>query len=127
MIAKNNPFNIRYNNLNKWIGLIGETKGFCTFDTLEHGYRAGIVLLCNYVYRKGLKDVSEIIKRFAPDSENDTRSYIRYVVGRLGTDCVVTYDDFSRLCCAMAWFETNSDLSTDMVDDLVIKYNIHFL
>lgn len=74
----NNPLNIRYSPMNSWLGQIGEEKGFCKFDTLEHGYRAALVLLGNY-QRKGYDTISKIISRWAPLSENNTEAYIAYV------------------------------------------------
>ena len=49
MRYKNNPANIRFNKKNNWLGQIGSDNGFCVFDTLEHGLRALIVLLRNYI------------------------------------------------------------------------------
>lgn len=62
-----------------WKGQIGCRKGFCVFDTKAHGYRAAIVLLHNYV-KRGYDTVSEIISRWAPESENNTKNYIRVVI-----------------------------------------------
>lgn len=65
--------------MNKWRGQIGSHKGFCKFDTMEHGYRAALVLLHNYV-KRGHDTIYEIISRWAPESENDTKAYIRTVI-----------------------------------------------
>lgn len=65
--------------MNVWKGQTGCRKGFCVFDTKAHGYRAAFVLLYNYV-RRGYDTVSEIISRWAPESENNTKNYIRVVI-----------------------------------------------
>lgn len=82
-IVINNPFNIRYNPRNKWSGQLGNYNGFCYFQNLFFGVRAGIRLLHNYVYYYGCNTLESIISRFAPDSENNTVEYIRYVVTHL--------------------------------------------
>lgn len=74
-----NPLNIRYNVMNHWKGQTGCNKGFCTFDSMEHGFRAAFVLLLNYV-KRGYDTPTEIISRWAPESENDTKAYIRTAV-----------------------------------------------
>lgn len=83
MRYKNNPANIRYNKRNNWLGQVGSDNGFCVFDTHEHGLRALVILLRNYINVYKLHSVSEIISRFAPSTENDTRNYISYVDGFL--------------------------------------------
>lgn len=83
MRYKNNPANIRYNKKNHWIGQIGSDNGFCVFDNLEHGLRALVILLRNYINVYKLHSVSQIISRFAPACENDTRNYISFVDGIL--------------------------------------------
>ena len=74
-----NPCNIRYNVMNNWKGQTGCNKGFCTFDSMEHGYRAAFVLLLNYI-KRGFKTPTQIISRWAPETENDTKAYIDTVV-----------------------------------------------
>lgn len=81
-ISNKNPLNIRFSPMNSWKGQIGDRKGFCQFDTFYNGCRAALVLLSNYV-RKGYATVPQIIARWAPTSENNTKVYIGAVVGRL--------------------------------------------
>lgn len=83
MKYRNNPANIRFVKSNKWLGLVGFKNGFCEFDTFEHGLRALVLLLRKYIEDYKLKDVSSIINRFAPPSENDTPGYVRFVVSVL--------------------------------------------
>lgn len=89
----NNPLNIRFSIMNTWKGQIGFEKGFCKFDTLEHGFRAALVLLCNY-HRKGYDSVEKIVTRWAPPSENNTKAYITYC-----RDHVHVCSDDGRLHC----------------------------
>lgn len=78
-IRNKNPLNIRYSPMNHWKGQIGSPSGFCEFDTMEHGYRAALVLLLNYV-KRGYDTIGSIIGRWAPASENDTQAYINVVI-----------------------------------------------
>ena len=50
MIAKNNIFNIRAGRA-QWLGMTGTCKGFVEFETREHGIRAWLVLMRNYLRR----------------------------------------------------------------------------
>lgn len=78
-IRNNNPLNIRFSPLNVWKGQTGSNKGFVTFENMEYGYRAALVLLRSYV-KRGYDTVTSIISRWAPESENNTSAYIRTVV-----------------------------------------------
>lgn len=117
MIAKNNPFNIRWSKHNLWLGLEGSTKGFCNFVDMEHGIRAGMKLLLNYVYKKDIWTVEKLVSRYAPSSENDTSSYIRFVSDSLRTygfdpfdlrsEFILEYDKkFFYLCKVILKMET---------------------
>ena len=74
----NNPLNIRFNSRNNWVGQVGDYKGFCVFRNEAYGFRAAYMLLCNYI-RKGIRTIEDIIRRYAPPSENDTENYITFV------------------------------------------------
>lgn len=76
MKYQNNPLNIRYVPSNTWVGQIQPKQGFCQFDTLEHGIRAAVILICKSYAKKGIHKVSDIINRFAPPFENNTTAYI---------------------------------------------------
>lgn len=89
-IINNNPLNIRYSPMNSWKGQSGNRRGFCQFDTLKSGLRAALVLLSNY-QRKGYDTPAEIVSRWAPATENNTKAYIRNVAAGLAVDW---YDDF---------------------------------
>ena len=86
MVGKNNPFNIRYNPRNMWLGLEKDQvyHGFCNFVDIKYGIRAACYLLMVSYRKKGIVTISEIVSRFAPSSENDTEKYIQYVCNCLG-------------------------------------------
>ena len=91
----NNPLNIRYNPANRWRGGIMYNKKdnhFEEFVTLFDGYRAGFVLLNNYINNYGLRTIHEIISKWAPNSENNTASYIAYVTTFSGINEYATLD-----------------------------------
>ena len=78
----------------------GHRGGFATFDTKETGYEALGRQLKAYS-NAGLNDISSIIKKYAPDSENDTSAYIdsvtRHMTRTLGKDISSTqYLDLSN-------------------------------
>ena len=87
------------------------------FDTLEHGYHAALVLLCED-HRKGYNTVRKIINHWATETEKDIKAYISAVMGELSglvdddgylpesSDSRITnLDALSRICFAMSQFE----------------------
>lgn len=84
MRGLNNPYNIRFLKSNHWFGQIGQTNGFSDFKSEVYATRAMLRILNTYVARYRLNSVSGILYRYAPLSENDTKSYIRIVLGSLG-------------------------------------------
>ena len=59
---------------------------FKEFEGDEWGYRAMFVLLESYRRRYAIDTLRAIITRWAPPSENDTESYIRFVASRSEVD-----------------------------------------
>lgn len=116
---RNNPANIRYSVKNKWLGLVCNDNGFCVFESPDYGVRALVVLLRKYicVYKK--TTVQEIISRFAPACENDTRNYVAYVESVLrnhgfNPDHIVYLSPaFGWLCIAICWFESHEHLDEE--------------
>lgn len=83
-VRNNNPGNIM-KALERWQG---ETEGddprFSTFETPEAGIRAMGKTLLTYQQKHGLDTIESIISRWAPATENDTRSYIAAVSRAVG-------------------------------------------
>lgn len=79
-IRNNNPGNIRRSR-DQWQGLRAEQTDpdFFQFETMAYGYRALIRILQNYRRVHGLRTISEMIARWAPQAENHTQAYIRAV------------------------------------------------
>lgn len=110
MINKNNPFNIRYNPLNKWIGLIGNHKGFCEFSDLKFAIRAAARILLVSYRKNGIFSYSQIISRWAPSSENDTEAYLHFICKTLQVqpdDVPRNIYDYSRLLVRIAYYESS--------------------
>ena len=84
-LRNNNPGNIRLSG-QVWQGEVrpGADKAFCTFESMEYGYRALLKLLRNYRLKHGCKTVRDFIERWAPPIENHTEIYIRIVCKRCG-------------------------------------------
>ena len=84
-IRNNNPGNIRVTK-DKWMGLraVQADKEFFQFITPKWGYRALIRTLQNYRKRHGCETIGDFIRRWAPPSENNTLSYIRFVCEKMG-------------------------------------------
>lgn len=90
-IRNNNPLNIERGA--QWVGLAhatemtpeqkGETR-FAVFVAPEFGIRAAARLLRTYQKKYTLVTVEQMIHRWAPPVENDTRSYARVVAQHMG-------------------------------------------
>lgn len=83
----NNPLNIRYNPQNQWRGQTGQDKGFCVFKNKAYGFRAGFIILGNYI-KNGINTIEQIVSRWAPPSENNTENYIRFIED----ECIIPRD-----------------------------------
>jgi len=77
-IRNNNPLNIRRGK-DQWKGLRAQQQDaqFCQFETLEYGWRAAFYLLTRtYYHQYRLWTIRQIVNRWAPPNENNTRAYI---------------------------------------------------
>lgn len=66
-IRNKNPFNIEWSRSNTWLGQRGSDGRFCIFDTIDHGVRAGLLLLMNYYTKYRLDTPFLVLHRFCPD------------------------------------------------------------
>ena len=114
----NNPMNI-VGGPNNWQGMAkGQTdKQFVQFTTMTYGVRAAIILLTRYHRDHGLKSVTKIVHRWAPDGGDAERNYTTYVRNTLWKEDVnQTRDDLFKVMQAMCWFESRYNLSRLMFD-----------
>lgn len=83
-IRNNNPGNIRKSH-NPWKGKkpVSEDPDFEQFDHPRYGIRALGVLLQTYYNAYHLDNITALVSRFAPTSENDTRAYITHIAQTL--------------------------------------------
>lgn len=87
-IRNNNPGNIDYNPRNAWQGQLPYDPAiesrFCRFQSPEYGIRAIYKLLQTYQTIHGLNSVKAIIKKYAPNNENNTVGYINRAAADIG-------------------------------------------
>lgn len=88
-VRNKNPLNIRHSKGDLWQGLVSAKSGFCVFSSFVYGYRAAFRLLHTYNTKYHLVTIRDIIKRWAPESENNTIGYIKRVCELIG--CVDTF------------------------------------
>ena len=88
-LRNNNPGNIRKSG-DKWQGLAREQADaeFFTFQSMEWGVRATARILIKYQDSYGLHTIQDIISRWAPSVENDTKNYIKNVSIMMGISSV---------------------------------------
>ena len=101
-LRNNNPLNIRRDG-QAWQGLcaVQTDRAFCQFKSMAYGFRAGFVTLHTYMTKHGLGTIGQIIRRWAPPSENNTGAYVRTV-------CELTHLDKDR---PLSWSDEEVMLS----------------
>ena len=112
----NNPFNIKYNVNNNWLGQTGERRGFVVFSSISYGLRAGVKLLYRYIFDYGLTDIPKIIERFSPRSDNKKLfdSKLRYILDSVGSMPVTSMPGLLKLCQSLVVIECS--VTIDLVD-----------
>ncbi|HEY1858673.1 hypothetical protein [Acidocella sp.] len=106
----NNPFDIEVNPRFKWLGQTGQDGPFCTFDTIEHGLRAGFLDIWN-AWKEGYNSPAKFAHHYAPEADgNDTAAYavkIADVAGcRIGDEVwPISRDFLVRVACACLLME----------------------
>ena len=118
-----NPGNIRITK-DKWKGLreVQEDKEFFQFKAMKWGYRAMIRTLQNYRKRHGCETIADFIRRWAPPSENNTVTYIRFVCEKMGVPSVFVPNVESKpaMCMfayAIAYFENGGEPQMEEISE----------
>ena len=125
-LRNNNPLNIRRVAGTKWKGQAAEQrdKSFVQFESIEYGLRAAFCLLETYRRKYKAVCIEDIINRWAPPSENDTRKYIETVcrlTGFGGKERLVE-DQLPALVYAMAFVECGALISKETIEQ---GYNLY--
>lgn len=104
-----NPFNIKYDKNNKWIGQIGQYRGFVKFSSQGLGIRAGVKLLYRYVFVFHLLDIVKILEKFCPPSVDGNSftfdNYVCFVTKKVGVYDIRSCKGFMLLCQSIAFHE----------------------
>ena len=94
-LRNNNPLNIRIGN--DWRGEMkhGTDRQFEQFTSMMWGCRAGFIILRRYIQQHGCNTVEKNIRRWAPETENDTKAYINNVcrLSGLKRDELLTFEN----------------------------------
>ena len=116
----NNPLNIRIGNY--WIGEVDKPTDseFEQFKDMRYGIRAAFIIIRRYIRRYGLRTIIQIVSRWAPATENNTKAYIAFVSRESGIAANAplrwTEDDrIMRLVAAMAKIESGIDLTQEQL------------
>jgi len=86
-LRNNNPGNLENNGID-WDGLSrSQTDSrFYQFDDPVYGIRAMNKIIKTYKLKYGFTTIEQLINRWAPPFENDTKSYIQSVAKRIGVE-----------------------------------------
>lgn len=138
MNFKNNPFNIRRNKNNRWLGSIASGRDkFESFSRLEYGVRAYFIILRTYYVNYHLRAIHPIIMRYAPPTENNVYNYIEYVCRKFEENVsqfmnaserafyeITTKKEIFVLAQAMSLFESGTSLLDEFLDKVWDYYHI---
>ena len=107
-IRNNNPLNVEFSDRNPWNGQVGSDGRFAIFESVFYGIRAAARTMKTYRDKHGLKNVTDIVNRWAPPSDNNpTKNYIDFVANKAGvtTTQSLSLADYTRVVAAMIHFE----------------------
>ena len=139
-MRNNNPLNIRH-SADRWQGASAEQqdKSFVQFESMAYGYLAAWKVLDSYClhFRRIRKPytLSNIIRRWAPPSENDTDAYIRSVVllsGLGGQESIprplrgICLEKTARLIAAMTCVENGIGMKDVPMDAIWQGYDLAY-
>lgn len=82
-IRNNNPGNLRPTG-DRWQGMKGVNKGFIQFQSPDDGLRALAKNLATQQRKHGIDTIGELVHKYAPPSENNTKAYTAALVKELG-------------------------------------------
>lgn len=85
-IHNNNPGNIRYNKNNAWNGQTGSDPDFSIFSDPRYGIRAMARIVSGKQRDLDGISLTDMLNKYAPNNENDTARYIKFVSGLTGID-----------------------------------------
>ena len=89
---------------------------------MKWGYRAMIRTLQNYRKRHGCETIADFIRRWAPPSENNTVTYIRFVCEKMGVPSVFVPNVESKpamcmMAYAIAYFENGVEPQMEEISE----------
>ena len=118
-----NPGNIRITK-DKWQGLreVQTDAEFFQFKAMKWGYRAMIRTLQNYRKRHGCETIADFIRRWAPPTENNTVTYIRFVCEKMGVPSVFVpnVENKAAMCMfayAISFFENGVEPQMEEISE----------
>jgi len=122
-LRNNNPLNIRRVEGQHWQGEAlpkrgsGEGASFVHFSSLDWGLRAAFCILRTYSVKYHAVCIEDIITRWAPPTENDTRKYICDLcrLTGFGGKERLTENEWPKLVKQMALLESGTTLSSELI------------
>ena len=116
IVRYNNPGNIMKHTGTPFYGEIKSPhKRLTAFKSIEYGIRAMIKIIRTY-RNNGYTTFKDIIYRYAPPVENNTKQYVNYVCSRCGAQPIdkVLSSDEKTLIAAICYYESHYILTTEM-------------
>ena len=119
-LRNNNPLNIRRVSGTRWKGQSAEQNDpqFVQFESMEWGVRAALKIFETYANKYKAVCIEDIITRWAPPTENDTRKYICDLckLTGFGGKERLTEKEWPKLVKQMALLESGMKLSEETVN-----------
>lgn len=131
-LRNHNPLNIRISK-DEWQGLapVQSDPSFFQFVSNAYGYRAAFRIIQTYQSRYHACTIDDIIKRWAPPSENNVRAYVARVSKLSGISSLVNVywsnkEDMCKIVAAMHSVENGADhpaIMSEIEDGYRLAFN----
>lgn len=119
----NNPGNLVSASVSKRNGEIGKAGGFAIFPDYESGH-AGLIDLLKNTYREF--SLRELIKKYAPKHENNTKQYLKFLRSKTGIKDDKKVKDFNKYEFESLWkaIEQMEGWKTGTITEYLVKAQI---
>lgn len=127
-LRNNNPGNLRKSK-DLWRGELPDPqnkgKGFERYKFVEYGIRANAIDIIGDIKKDGNDTIEKLINTYAPEHENDTKAYIKFVCNQLGLTfnekITVTYESIAKLLDAIYHMELGANYAVKISQEMIAK------
>lgn len=127
-LSNDNPANIRRTG-QKWIGMrpVQLDKDFVQFSDICYGIRAFLIICRTYRRKHGIVTLESFVRRFAPATENNVESYIKFLRNHDVPEVFTCEYDYFRLAHAVFRYESRYNCPIYVIGQVHAIYKIRII